>query len=247
MPGGRHQQVLGHATVEAEPAPAPGHRGQVRTLAVGLEPVQAVPAGAAAPGTDDRDRLTAVQAPDAGAQGVDPAGVLVAERERGAPGQHAGVEVVHQVQVRVAGPSGTDLDHHLARSRLRHRDVVENRVALPRLQSQRLHVALLRRVGGSTPTLRPDQRSRSGAFDRVSMGRWSLGLAGGRRERGTGSTNPRTEAVMTEQNPHPVVVAVGHDPIDAALAFAAGEAVRAGCGLHLVHVVHRSPRARRWP
>src|SRR5687768_15340252 len=43
---------------------------------------------------------------------------------------------------------------------------------------------------------------------------------------------------MTEQNPHPVVVAVGHDPIDAALAFAAGEAVRAGCGLHLVHVVH---------
>lgn len=43
---------------------------------------------------------------------------------------------------------------------------------------------------------------------------------------------------MTEQNPNPVVVAVGHDPIDVALAFAAGEAVRAGCGLHLVHVVH---------
>ena len=30
---------------------------------------------------------------------------------------------------------------------------------------------------------------------------------------------------MTEQNPNPVVVAVGHDPIDEALAFAAGEAV----------------------
>jgi nucleotide-binding universal stress UspA family protein len=43
---------------------------------------------------------------------------------------------------------------------------------------------------------------------------------------------------MTEQNPIPIVVAVGHDPIDAALAFAAGEAVRAGCGLHLAHVVH---------
>ena len=43
---------------------------------------------------------------------------------------------------------------------------------------------------------------------------------------------------MTEQNPNPVVVAVGNDPIDVALAFAAGEAVRAGCGLHLVHVVH---------
>jgi len=43
---------------------------------------------------------------------------------------------------------------------------------------------------------------------------------------------------MTEQNPNPIVVAVGHDPIDAALAFAAGEAVRAWCGLHLAHVVH---------
>jgi nucleotide-binding universal stress UspA family protein len=43
---------------------------------------------------------------------------------------------------------------------------------------------------------------------------------------------------MTEQNQNPVVVAVGHDPIDLAITFAAGEAVRAGCGVHLVHVVH---------
>lgn len=43
---------------------------------------------------------------------------------------------------------------------------------------------------------------------------------------------------MTELNPNAVVVAVGHDPIDAALGFAADEAERAGCGLHLVHVVH---------
>ena len=43
---------------------------------------------------------------------------------------------------------------------------------------------------------------------------------------------------MTEQNPNPIVVAVGHDPIDEALAFAASEAVRVKCGLHLVHVVH---------
>lgn len=43
---------------------------------------------------------------------------------------------------------------------------------------------------------------------------------------------------MTEQNPQPVVVAVGHDPIDAALDFAVAEAARAGCGLHLIHVVH---------
>jgi nucleotide-binding universal stress UspA family protein len=43
---------------------------------------------------------------------------------------------------------------------------------------------------------------------------------------------------MSEQNPNPVLVAVGHDPIDAALQVAAGEAEQAGCGLHLVHVVH---------
>ena len=43
---------------------------------------------------------------------------------------------------------------------------------------------------------------------------------------------------MTEQNPNPVVVAIGHDPMDAALTYAAGEASRAGCGVHLVHVVH---------
>jgi nucleotide-binding universal stress UspA family protein len=43
---------------------------------------------------------------------------------------------------------------------------------------------------------------------------------------------------MSEKNPGPVVVAVGHDPMDAALAYAAGEATRAGCELHLVHVVH---------
>lgn len=47
---------------------------------------------------------------------------------------------------------------------------------------------------------------------------------------------------MSEQNPAPVVVAVGHDPIDAALALAAEEAARAGCGLHLVHVVHAPAR-----
>jgi nucleotide-binding universal stress UspA family protein len=43
---------------------------------------------------------------------------------------------------------------------------------------------------------------------------------------------------MTESNPNPVVVAVGDDTIDAALVFAASEAARAGCGIHLLHVVH---------
>lgn len=43
---------------------------------------------------------------------------------------------------------------------------------------------------------------------------------------------------MSEQNPNPVVVAVGTDGMDAALAYAAAEATRLGCGLHLLHVVH---------
>jgi nucleotide-binding universal stress UspA family protein len=42
---------------------------------------------------------------------------------------------------------------------------------------------------------------------------------------------------MTEQQLKSVVVAVGPEPGEAALAFAAEEARSAGCGLHLVHVV----------
>lgn len=53
---------------------------------------------------------------------------------------------------------------------------------------------------------------------------------------------------MSEQIKPPVVVAVGHDPVDAALTFAAAEAARAKCGLRLVHVVHhlaaKGPRRR---
>lgn len=38
--------------------------------------------------------------------------------------------------------------------------------------------------------------------------------------------------------PKPVVVAIGHQPFDSALEYAAEQAVREGCGLHLLHVVH---------
>ncbi|TIC83251.1 universal stress protein [Nocardioides sp. GY 10113] len=44
---------------------------------------------------------------------------------------------------------------------------------------------------------------------------------------------------MSASEMNPVVVAVGHDPIDAALRFAAAEARRNGCGLHLVHALRR--------
>ncbi|PKH44409.1 Universal stress protein family protein [Nocardioides alpinus] len=39
----------------------------------------------------------------------------------------------------------------------------------------------------------------------------------------------------------PIVVGIGPDEIESALAFAADEAVRVGCGLHLVHAVHVVP------
>lgn len=48
---------------------------------------------------------------------------------------------------------------------------------------------------------------------------------------------------MTEQNPNPIVVAVPEGPIESALGYAAAEAARVGCGLHLVHVVHVHPQA----
>lgn len=45
---------------------------------------------------------------------------------------------------------------------------------------------------------------------------------------------------MTLANPSPVVVAVGLDPTESAVQFALDEARRAGCGVHLVHVVARA-------
>ena len=42
-------------------------------------------------------------------------------------------------------------------------------------------------------------------------------------------------------NSPPIVVGVGPDEVDAALEFAAEEAIRVGCGLHLVHAVHVVP------
>ena len=43
---------------------------------------------------------------------------------------------------------------------------------------------------------------------------------------------------VAEHDVPPVLVAVGHDPMDAALDLAVHVAVREGCGLHLLHVLH---------
>lgn len=54
---------------------------------------------------------------------------------------------------------------------------------------------------------------------------------------------------MTEQLSHgrPVVVGVGTTEVDSALEYAAEEAVRDGCDLHLVHAVHLMPDGPRGP
>ena len=46
---------------------------------------------------------------------------------------------------------------------------------------------------------------------------------------------------MSEQSPKPVVVAVGNDPVDSALEYAGAEALRQGCGLHVLHAIHVTP------
>src|SRR6185503_4792302 len=75
-----------------------------------------------------------------------------------------------------------------------------------------------------------------GAVLPVAGGPWSLCTERAERHRGGRDLRARS-AVMTEQNPMPIVVAVGDDSIDSALAFAAAEAVASGCGVHLLHAV----------
>ena len=54
--------------------------------------------------------------------------------------------------------------------------------------------------------------------------------------------NPaQTGAQTGVQNPRPVVVAVGNDPVDSALQYAVAAALREGCGVHLLHAVHVVP------
>ena len=135
MTGVGDQQVLGHAAVETQTAAAAGNRRQLRVVAVGLQVGQAASAGAAAPGADDGDRLAGLEAGHPGTQGVDPAGVLVAEGEGRAPWQLAGVEVVHEVQVGVAGAGAADLDQDLTGAGFRDGHVAQHGRAVPGLQA----------------------------------------------------------------------------------------------------------------
>ncbi len=58
------------------------------------------------------------------------------------------------------------------------------------------------------------------------------------------SESPRSQSPQsgaTSSAAKPVVVAVGNQPVDSALEYAVEQAVREGCGVHLIHVLHPGP------
>jgi hypothetical protein len=96
----------------------------------------------ATPGAYHSDGLSGLEPGDTVTEQVHPAGVLVPERERWPPGKDAVVELVHQVQVGVTCARTTDLDDDLARTWLGVRHLPHDRMAVPSLESQGLHVFL---------------------------------------------------------------------------------------------------------
>ena len=106
------------------------------------EVLHALPAGVAAstpPGSVDRHRLPDVPRRDARADGVDPSGVLVAEREGRLPRHHPGLEVVDEVQVGVAEAGSTHLHDDLTRAGVGLGHVLHLGLALPVDQAHCLH------------------------------------------------------------------------------------------------------------
>jgi hypothetical protein len=85
---------------------------------------QARAAPPASPSAEHGHRLADLHARDTGAEGVDPAGILVAEdpRRRRQPGswRRCGLEV----EVRMADPGGADADPYLAEARLGFRNLL---------------------------------------------------------------------------------------------------------------------------
>ena len=110
--------IMNSAMPPSAPRPPPA-AGNVRlAYAVVLEALHTAVARATAPRAVDRHGRSHLDAADARSERVDPACVLVAEGERRAPGQQPLVEVVHQVEVGVAGTGTADAHAHFARPRL---------------------------------------------------------------------------------------------------------------------------------
>ena len=109
MAGRGHQEALGVAPRTADAAP----EGHVAELLLTAEAVSAVPA---TPATEHGDGLADLDPGRSGTEGLDPAGVLVAE----CPGERRQTQRRHrpvpQVQVRMADAAAGDPNDHFARS-----------------------------------------------------------------------------------------------------------------------------------
>ena len=117
IPGIGDEHVVGHPTVQAEAASCADRRC-VRRLAVVLHSYATAQTGAAAPRTVDSDWLTLFDRRHARPDRMDPPGILVTQSERQRKRNRVAF-AVHHVEVRVAGPCRTDLDHDLSGSRRR--------------------------------------------------------------------------------------------------------------------------------
>ncbi len=123
MTRARDDHQAGHPTVEAEAATSRADVGLV--FAVVLAALAAAQAPSAPPRPVHRDREADLEAGDTVAHCFDPPRVLVPEGERRVPRERPLGEVVHEVQVGVAGAGPADPDEHLARSRVGVGNVVE--------------------------------------------------------------------------------------------------------------------------
>jgi hypothetical protein len=111
-----------HPTIA--PEPATGRRDPVRALAVVLSTF-ATTLTPTHPHGAYRRRAYRPRPSDTGSGSLDPTRVLVADRERRTPRQRALLEVVHEVEIRVARTCPADPDEHLSRRRLGICDVAK--------------------------------------------------------------------------------------------------------------------------
>jgi len=131
------EQQGGHATVAPQPAARRAELGLVD--AVVLQALAAAHAAPASPRPVHGDRFTHLQTGDPGTEGLDPPGVLVAERERRLVGQQVRRELVEEVEVGVAHAGAADPHDDLAGTGLGLRDVAELGVVQPLRQLQGAH------------------------------------------------------------------------------------------------------------
>jgi hypothetical protein len=134
--GGGHEHELGHAPVTSLAVAARFELPDALAHVLGTDPAGLAPA--APPRAIDRHRVPLAHSCHSGAGGLDPARVLVSQRERGLPGQRTRGEL-HDVQVGVARAGRGHTQENLPRPRLGDRHVAQHRRLLPFDQLIRQH------------------------------------------------------------------------------------------------------------